>query len=626
MCGIIGRISRHPGVEDRFIHLRDRLRHRGPDDAGCWLNVIGTVMLGHRRLSILDLSDTSHQPFVSENGRCIIVFNGEVYNYLEIRRELEARGYRFRSTGDTEVVLAAYEHWGDPCVEHFNGMFAFAIYDQGGNDSSERLFIARDRVGKKPFYYRHEGFTFEFASELKALEPVAGIDLQALNHYLALGYVPFDLCIAEGIHKLLPGHIGIYECQTGTFTTRRYWDLPTGRPKDKVTGQQLACESWDLLKDSVSLRLRSDVPTGVFLSGGLDSSLIVAAGSQVSDGPIKTFTISIPGSELDESSHARLVAEYFGTEHHVLELPKPSLTVLDELAPFVDEPLADSSILPTFLISKLTSEQVKVVLGGDGGDELYGGYRHYQQPLMDQHRFGWVPDWLLRYTGELAARLPAGIHGRNRIASLRGGIEQAGVWGTPYFDIDLRRRILQPEIVQVLGDDLDLPERRLLQLIEQGNDVVDSLTKTDFDSVLPDDFLVKVDRASMANSLEARNPFLDYRVVEHAFGRIPSNWKVNQTERRRVQNLMAKKNLPKNFKLHRKQGFSIPMNEWLRKGDISGHLEDLSESINRKELQKLIKGQKAGRANGSRLFALMMLAISERNLRVKTKIGFGSGG
>ena len=614
MCGIVGRASLYPGNEVRFTQLRDRLRHRGPDDAGYWRNQTGTVMLGHLRLSILDLSDTSRQPFVTGSGRCTIVYNGEVYNYLEIRRELEALGHRFRSTGDTEVVLAAYEQWGEACVEHFNGMFAFAIYDQGDNDSPERLFVARDRAGKKPFYYRLDGSTFEFASELKAIKPNAGINPQALNHYLALGYVPFDLCIAEGVQKLLPGHVGVYECQTGAFTTRRYWGLPPNRPKDAVTGEQLASESWDLLKDSVWLRLRSDVPTGVFLSGGLDSSLIVAAAAEVSDSPIKTFTIAVPGSVLDESSHARLVANHFGTEHYVLELPKPSLHVLDELAPFVDEPLADSSILPTFLVSKLTAEHVKVALGGDGGDELYGGYRHYQQPLIDQHRFGFVPDWLLRYTGSLAARLPAGIHGRNRLASLRGGTTQAGVWGTPYFDVDLRRRILQPEVVQALGGDLDLPERRLLQLMANGHDVVDSLTRKDFHSVLPDDFLVKVDRASMANSLEVRNPLLDYRLVEHAFGNIPSNWKVNRAERRRIQNLMAKKYLPKNFELNRKQGFSIPMDEWLRKEDIWERFEALPEVINRRELECLIKGQMAGRSNSSRLFALMMLAVCHKNI------------
>lgn len=614
MCGIIGSLSRHPENEERFIQLRDRLRHRGPDDAGVWRNQAGTVIFGHRRLSIIDLSDTSHQPFVSTGGRCVIVFNGEVYNYLEIRKDLEAQGHHFRSTGDTEVVLAAYEHWGDACVERFNGMFAFAIYDQGANGSPERLFVARDRVGKKPFYYRHEGHRFEFSSELKGLAPNAGINLQALNHYLALGYVPFDLCIAEGIKKLLPGHVGVYECQTGYFTTSRYWQLPQNNWDADVTGEQLASEAWDLLKDSVRLRLRSDVPTGVFLSGGLDSSLIVAAAAEVTDRPVKTFTISVPGSALDESSHARLVADYFGTEHCVLELPKPSLHVLDELAPFVDEPLADSSILPTYLISQLTAEHVKVALGGDGGDELYGGYRHYQQPLIDQHRFGRVPDWLLWYAGSLVAKLPAGIRGRNRLASLRGGIKQAGVWGTPYFDINLRRRILQPWIVNALGSEIDVPERRLLRLMEDGgNDTVDALTKTDFHCILPDDFLVKVDRASMANSLEVRSPLLDYRLVEHAFGSIPTNWKVNRNERRRVQNLMAKKYLPKEFQLNRKQGFSVPLDQWLRKEDINRY-EGMSKFVDQTEVQNLVRGQKKGRANGSRLFALIMLARATQNM------------
>lgn len=616
MCGIIGKLGQYPQTSDAFARSRDLLTHRGPDDAGIWNNVSGTVMLGHRRLSIIDLSDASHQPLSSVDGRCVIVFNGEVYNYLEIRRELMEKGHRFRSSGDTEVVLAAYEEWGYSCVEYFNGMFAFAIYDQGDSNFPEQLFVARDRVGKKPFYYRHMGRQFDFASELKAIDTADGMNIQALNHYLALGYVPFDLCISEKVKKLLPGHVGVFDIQTGSFRTWSYWQLPRYRRDDDVTLDNLANESWELLKKSVTLRLRSDVSTGVFLSGGLDSSLVVAAASETSSSSPKTFTISVPGSAMDESSHARLVADHFATDHHVLELPKPSLNVLDELAPFVDEPLADSSILPTFLVSRLTSEHVKVALGGDGGDELYGGYRHYQQPLVDMYRFGWVPEWLLGYAGRLSAKLPPGVHGRNRLASLRGGIAHSRVWGTPYFDIDLRRRILHPELVDALGDQFDLPERNLLRLMGHGEDVVDSLTRADFNSILPDDFLVKVDRASMANSLEVRNPFLDHRLVEHAFGSIPSSMKVNRVERRRIQNLMAKKYLPQDFELNRKQGFSIPMDEWLRKEDIFGRLVGLYEFVNEKELQKLVKGQNSGRANGSRLFALMMLAISHKNINV----------
>lgn len=613
MCGIYGILSKGR-IGDVDVH-RDRMIHRGPDDGGSWSNASGTVALAHRRLSIIDLSEGSRQPFVSADGRCAIVFNGEVYNYQEIRAELTKNGHRFRSEGDTEVVLAAYMEWGFSCVDRFNGMFAFAIYDAGSGTRPERLFVARDRVGKKPFYYRHAGSEFEFASELKAITISEGIDLQALNHYLALGYVPFDLCIAKGVKKLLPAHVGIFEFATWTFKTWRYWRLPESAPTEDAIGDQLAEESWDFLKDAVRLRLRSDVPVGVFLSGGLDSSLVTAAAADVFAQPIKTFTISVPESTLDESAYARLIADHFGTDHHVLELPRPSLDVFDELAPFVDEPMADSSILPTYLVSRLTVEHVKVALGGDGGDELYGGYRHYQRSLVERAYLGWIPDFLLKYIGAFAAWLPAGIRGRNRLSSMRGGLVYSNVWGTPYFDVELRKRILHPGLVRELGEDLDRPERSLLRLMGQGIDAVDAMTRTDFYSVLPDDFLVKIDRASMANSLEVRTPFLDYRIVEHAYGWIPSEWKVNLAERRRVQNLMAKKYLPKNFELKRKQGFSIPMDEWMRKGNIRERLVGLSlDYINGKEVNKLVTGLFSGRTNGARLFALLMLKACVENM------------
>jgi len=361
-------------------------------------------------------------------------------------------------------------------------------------------------------------------------------------------------------------HAGVFDHERGDFRTWRYWQLPepmTDSPRP-ISGEELAEQAWSLLIDSVRLRLRSDVPSGVFLSGGLDSSLVTAAAAQVSSQPIKTFTIGVPGSPLDETHHARLIADAFNTEHHVLPIEAPSLDLLDELAPFIDEPIADSSILPTFLVSRMTRQHVTVALGGDGGDELYGGYRHYQNALLDEARLGWLPNPIQSLAAKLAATLPAGIKGRNRVASLRGGAGQSSIWGSPYFDLNLRRRLLSPDVLAELGDGLDAPEQRSLALYHQGKNSVDSLTRMDFQQVLPDDFLVKVDRASMANSLEVRTPFLDHRLVEHAFGMIPSKWKVTTSERRRLQNLMAKLHLPEGFELNRKQGFSVPMDEWMQ--------------------------------------------------------------
>lgn len=616
MCGIIGCLSPDAAARDAFIVARDRMTHRGPDDAGFWRSPDNTVLLGHRRLSILDLSETGHQPMVSECGRFVIVFNGEVYNYLELKRELEQIGYRFKGGSDTEVVLAAYRQWGERCLERFNGMFAFAIWDGGTADAPPSLFMARDRAGKKPFFYAHQGQVFAFASELKGIPPGlrGGMDLQALNHYLALGYVPGPLSIASGVSKLPPAHAARYRFDTGTLSVWRWWSLPP--PVDNngsYSADDLAEQSWQLFTDAVRIRLRSHVPVGVFLSGGLDSSLITAAAAAASGQPISTFTIGVPGSSLDESRHAQVIANHFATRHHLLELPKASLDVMDELAGLIDEPIADSSILPSYLVSKLAAQYVKVALGGDGGDELYGGYAHYQQVLRDRQWAGRIPKRLLSAIAQLASQLPAGVKGRNRLASFCGGVDQSFIWGGPYFDVALRRRILRPDAVAMLGDGILAPELYRLSLMEPQTDMVAALTRLDFQSTLPDGFLVKIDRASMANSLEVRSPFLDYRLVEHAFGAIPSYWKADMNGRRYIQNQMAKKHLPVSFQFNRKQGFSIPMDEWLRDGNVRSRLENLPGAMfNGLEIDNQIHGLGRGRANGARLFTLMMLSLAAR--------------
>lgn len=614
MCGISGRISasRQEGP-DGLLLMRDRLSHRGPDDCGLWLSADRRVALGHRRLSILDLSANGHQPMASPCGRFVIVFNGEVYNYVELREALAGEGRALVGSGDTEVVLAAYIHWGASCLTRFNGMFAFAIFDQGTAGEPPCLFMARDRVGKKPFYYRYDGAGLSFASELKGLDRRNELSLQALNHYLALGYVPGRLCIDAGVAKLPPAHAGSYRLDTGELKLWQYWNLPANEPDTAASESELVEEARRLLQDSVKLRLRSDVPVGVLLSGGLDSSLIAAAAARASSRPIKTFTVSFPGTRFDEAQYAELVARHLGSEHHVLSLPRASLDTLDELRPFLDEPIADSSLIPAYQVSKLTVGSVKVALGGDGGDELFGGYSDYATAVADAARLGWIPQPALRAAAKLVGMLPAGVRGRNRLFSLQGGPYQAIVWGTPYFDIALRRRILGSDAVAALGADLDAPERELLGLFEQGDDPIDSMTRTHFGSILPDDFLVKVDRASMAVSLELRCPLLDYRLVEFAFGKLSSTWKVRPGETRRLQRRMAQGVLPDTLDLKRKQGFSIPLNEWLRETGceaVHDSLAMLPDVINRGEVQRLIDGHQAGRANGGRLFALLMLAMA----------------
>ena len=618
MCGICGIAFRHDQVdENRLIRQRDRLSHRGPDDAGLWISPDRRVGLAQRRLSIIDLSPAGHQPMLSANRRFVIVFNGELYNYPQIKNDLQNQGFIFVSNSDTEVLLAAYMTWGQSCLTKLNGMFAFAIYDQGIANEPPSLFFARDRAGEKPFYFSHSANSFCFASEVKSIEKSGQLNLQALNHYLSLGYVPSNRCLFEGVHKLPPAHCGHLDLNTGVLDISRYWALPTYQSHQNSDGVELANTAGALIEDSVRLRLIADVPVGVLLSGGVDSSLVVAAASRVSSAPVETFTIALPGSSLDEAHHAQKVASYFGTRHHVLPLVKPSLNWLDDLAPFIDEPIADSSILPAWLVFGLARKQVTVALGGDGGDELFGGYSHYQQGLSDKQRWGWLPQPVLNTVAGAAALLPAGLYGRNRMASMRGGGREPNIWGGAYFDVRLRHQILRAHAVAELGDDMEAPEQFLRGLFFQGSNLLDGMMRADFGSALPDDFLVKVDRASMAHSLEVRAPMLDHRLIEFAFSQVSTHWKIHGKETRRLQRLLAQQWLPPDLDINRKQGFSIPINEWLSNDGEHRLMErmlGLPEVINLDEVRRIVRGHIAGRANGGRIFALIMLAIAMRNL------------
>ncbi len=625
MCAIHGAVSyRGPLDPVRLAQARDRLAHRGPDDAGMWQSVDGRVALTHRRLSVIDLTPGGHQPMLDEDGRLAIVFNGEIYNFEALRQELSALGHAFRSRSDTEVLLAAWRAWGSACLSRLNGMFAFAIHDRGDATTPARLFLARDRVGKKPLYYRHDSDGFVFASELKALPGPHAIDLRALNHYLALGYVPGAGCIASGVHKLPPAHCAILEIGTRRLETRRYWALPPHQPITGLTMQDAADRAQALLEDSMRLRMVSDVPIGVLLSGGLDSSLVTALAARVGSGRIRTFTFAQPGSPLDEAARARLIARHFDTEHHELTVETPSLSLLERMAPLIDEPLADSSLIPTWLVCGLARTEVTVALGGDGGDELFGGYGDYAQALRDERRIGSVPKPLLRALAGIAAALPAGVRGRNRLAALRDGAGKAIVWGSPYFDTTLRRRILTRDALSALAAQttdrqggLLEPEAGLLALSEGSDGMIDAMTRTHFGSILPDDFLVKVDRASMAHALEMRSPLLDYRLVEFAFRDVPDALKASLAGTRLIQRELSRRLLPADADFTRKQGFSIPIDDWMR-ADGERLFEQwsprLPPMIERRELRSLLDGLHAGRTNGARLYALLVLAIANDNL------------
>lgn len=615
MCAIFGLINLDAPVDaDVVVRLRDQMRHRGPDDAGLWLDPDRRAALAHRRLSILDLSPAGRQPMASADGRCVVVFNGEIYNYRELREELTNRGCKFRSTGDAEVLLAAYQTWGDDCLRRLNGMFALAIYDAGRPGSPPSLLLARDRVGKKPLYYRSDPRGFQFASELKALGQSDGIDLRALNCYLARGYVPEDQCLAAGVRKLPPAHAARLDLAENKLRVWRYWSLP---PQDGIERKigDLKEEAGALLSQAVETRLHADVPVGIFLSGGFDSALVTAFAAKTAQNPIHTFTARMEGSSLDESQQALRIARHFGTEHHELRIDALSLKSLEELLPLIDEPIGDSSILPSFLVSRLAREHITVALGGDGGDEIFGGYNDYPTTLNDESCVGWIPRSVLSGVSSVAGSLPAGLRGRGKLVSWRRGAARQMAWGTPYFDVQLRERILEPGALAGLGR-LDAPERWLESLMV-GKDAVDRMTRAHFQSILPDDFLVKVDRASMANGLEVRCPYLDSKLVEFSFGRVPSRLKVKDGVTRRLQRMLAEDILPPGLDFTRKQGFSIPFDDWLRADScrwIRARLETLPDCVRLEAVDKLIRGEMAGRANGARLFNLLMLAVASDNM------------
>ena len=499
MCGIAGIISSIKAQDPNIvISMRDTLRHRGPDDSGLWQSPDRTTILAHRRLAIIDLSPAGHQPMRDANGRLIIVFNGEIYNFRELRDDLLSMGHSFRTQSDTEVILEAYRCWGEGCVERLTGMFSFAVYDT----ELDILFAARDRAGEKPLFYWHNENTLVFVSELKALmkhpDFQRRLDLDAMNFYLAYGYVPWDMCILQGVKKLPQGHTLLYERQKNRLTTRAYWSLPEPQSSERYDKKELVHELKGLLTDAVRRQLVADVPVGILLSGGIDSSLITAIATHVSDKPVKTFTISFPGhSNYDEAPFAQIVADHFGTQHTVLPAEAASVDLLLELAGQYDEPLADSSMIPTFLVSRLIRQHATVAIGGDGGDELFAGYLHYTWLLRQEMARKYLPAWARTLVSRSAeALMPVGFRGRSYLLGLEGEVQNSFAFVNQFFDRRIRHKLFLP-FRETLPDSLASAERFKAELNVSGNSLTQKATAADFMTYLADDILVKVDRASM---------------------------------------------------------------------------------------------------------------------------------
>ena len=620
MCGIIGIASTRPVTSVSSLAVaRDTMIHRGPDGAGEWWSVDRRVGLAHRRLAIIDLSQAAAQPMRDSSGELCVVFNGEIYNFKELRSELAAKSYSFRSDSDTEVILAAYREWGTDCLSRLNGMFAFALHDA----SRHRLFIARDRAGEKPLFYRLADGEFGFASELKGLLATSAwprrIDAEAMDCYLTAGFVPGARCLLQGVKKLRPAHALTFDLADANIRSWRYWHLPTLESDTNAQPNEsdLLDELEALLEDSVRRQLVADVPVGVLLSGGVDSSLVTAMAVRAMPN-VKTFSVRFPGyGGYDETAHAHLVARHFHTDHVDLDATDVSVGQLTFLARQFDEPIADSSLIPTYAVSRLIRQHCAVALGGDGGDELFGGYTHYSRLLATGRAVRYIPRVVRHSVAEAAmACLPVGFRGRNWLQGFDFDFATELPGQSSFFDRRSRHRLLNarrfplPSVDRVCDDS---PSSEL--------DLVQRATRTDFQNYLADDILVKVDRASMLNSLEVRAPFLDHRLIAFAFRTVPSRLKATTTNRKVILKRLTARLLPPEFDQQRKQGFSIPLGQWLRSGPWKTFFEDVllgstDTLFDRNEAKRLMDGQAMGRANTGRLFALVMLELWRREYSV----------
>ena len=600
---------------------RDAMRHRGPDDFGEWWSSDGRVGLGHRRLSVIDLSPAGHQPMADSSGKLHVAFNGEIYNFRELREQLAGKGHSFVSGSDTEVLLAAYREWDIACLQRLNGMFAFSLYDS----QRGRLLLARDRAGEKPLFYRLDGGTIRFASELKALLADTAlprrVDRDALDCVLADGFSPYDRCALEGFRKLPAARALTFDVASGSIESWTYWQPPALVADGRRSGpsdEDLLNQIDTLLATAVRRQLVADVPVGVLLSGGVDSSLITAMAARCRN-DVKTFTVRFPGhGAYDETEHARLIAKHFGTQHVEIDAEEAHVDLLSQLARQFDDPMIDSSMVPTYLVSRVIREHCTVAIGGDGGDELFGGYPHYDRMLRLQKIARAVPMPLRMAISRAAGRLmPVGAKGRNWAQALSTELHVGVPLIAQIFDVVTRARVMDTGVRWH-----PVAEGMRESRLTHEDDLLQRATRLDFQTYLTDDLLVKVDRASMLNSLEVRAPMLDAQVMDFAFGQVPSRLKATPSERKILLKRLAARVLPPEFDRARKQGFSIPLSSWLRAGPWRQYfkavlLDSGATWFNRNVAARMLEDERRGRANSERLFALVMIELWRREYRVE---------
>ncbi|MCC9605593.1 asparagine synthase (glutamine-hydrolyzing) [Blastopirellula sp. JC732] len=633
MCGITGAAWTDPQLAvsaDALRRMTDSISHRGPDDAGYYQRdfqsrspypPIPGVALGHRRLSIIDLAG-GHQPLANEDETVWTVFNGEIYNFHALRSRLEGAGHTFRTHSDTETIVHLYEDEGPDCFRHFNGMFAIAIWDQ----RERRLVLGRDRLGQKPVYYYHHAGRIVFGSELKTLLALPDVprevDPSAVDEYLTYQYVPHPNTILKGIKKLAPGELAVFS--DAGLHVERYWK-PDFAHEDKRPAHLQEAELRELFDDAVRLRLQADVPLGAFLSGGIDSSLVVSSMQKFSDRPVKTFSIGFPQKEYDETSFARQVATHLGTEHHEFQVTPSALEILPKLIWHYDEPMADSSAIPTWYVSQQTRAEVTVALSGDGGDELFAGYRRYRAVGLGAMIDRLGP--LKRVLGaKVWQKLPSS--GRQKSWLRQGRRFSEAISMSPQrryldwisiFNESRRGQLYSDEFVAQLGDNDPFDFLKAAWQRCGKRDAVTCASLADLVTYLPCDLNCKVDIASMAHALEVRQPFLDYRLVEYAAA-LPISRKYSRGRGKQILRKVFGDRLPKEIWNRPKMGFGVPLDYWFRH-ELKELLTDsllsekaLSRGLFREEtVRELLDEHMSNQFDHSaRLWALLVLELWQR--------------
>lgn len=629
MCGIAGIIyadASRPVAHGLLAEMGTRLAHRGPDGQGTWGEP--GVGLVHRRLSIIDI-EHGDQPLGNEDGSVQVVFNGEIYNYRELRKQLQARGHVFRTDSDTEVLVHLYEDHGDAMVDHLRGMFAFAIWDR----KRRRLLLGRDRVGIKPLYVYRDAEKLVFASELKAILADANVQRkvngEALHEYLAYGMVSGQRSIFDGIEKLPAGHVLVASDENLTAAPRRYWQL-TMRPDHRRTPEEWQESIRAKMDETLRMHMISDVPVGAFLSGGIDSSIVVTLGSQAATAPMQTFSIGFREEKFSELPIARAVAAHCGTRHVEEIVTANSAELLDELTYFYDEPFADSSAIPTFVLSRLASRHVKVVLSGDGGDEAFGGYSRYANDLREAALRAWMPQWFRRTVlAGLASAwpridwLPRPLRAKALLTNVSRSPADAYANSLCICWPPLREQLLLNGFRQ-MSNGYD-PESVVSRAYARApsDEPLSGMITADVTTRLPDDYLVKVDRASMAHGLEVRPPLLDHELLELA-AQIPSRWKVHHGNTKWILKESYRTSLPSTVLDHPKQGFEVPIDRWLRgplrpvfESTVFSPNSPIADMLDRTVVRKVFDQHSRGTGrHGAVLWAILVLARwAERYLK-----------